>query len=65
MVAVGNNDFLGNKGDTLCRELQTRPAHRNPFAFLLPRKPNGFISCEQKADHCAASELPTQHNTTQ
>ena len=33
MVVVGNDDFLGNKGDALCREPQTRPAHRNHFAF--------------------------------
>ena len=30
---LAHNDFLGNKGDALCSEPQTRPDHRNHFAF--------------------------------
>ena len=39
-----HNDFLGNKGDTLCREPQTRLVHRNHFAFATKK-------AKQKADH--------------
>ena len=69
MVVVGNNDFLGNKEDALCREPQTRSAHSNRFAFCYQEGQTaecGFISCKQKADNCMASELVSQkHNTTQ
>ena len=44
MVVVGN---LGNKGDTLCHEPQTWPAHKNHFAICY----QGQIGFKLKADH--------------